>query len=224
MKGVGYRVPSAQGPGTTRHEAELHPITRGQSPTCRFRIQPQSDVTRDGGQEPRMNAKAGRITKAESKTMKMQNRSNGPVTQPRGQLSMAGFFKLLGAPLHNTRWSWGAVRPKDGTVFLRVWKDRVEVRNGTRYVEITPPPQRDVRRHPGKSERHRHVDLVRAGARCFLIVCAAVDARDTPRTIGEFEQDVVFPGGRTELREGAWWIEMLDGVPVHEAGAAQGNV
>jgi hypothetical protein len=26
MNGVGYRVPSAQGPETTRHGAELHPI------------------------------------------------------------------------------------------------------------------------------------------------------------------------------------------------------
>jgi len=27
MSGVGYRVSSAQGPETTRHGAELHPIT-----------------------------------------------------------------------------------------------------------------------------------------------------------------------------------------------------
>jgi len=35
MIGVGYRVPSAQGPETTRHGAELHPIAERHYATTR---------------------------------------------------------------------------------------------------------------------------------------------------------------------------------------------
>ena len=35
------------------------------------------------------------------------------------------FFELLGAPLNNYQWPWGAARQEDGTVFLCVWEDEV---------------------------------------------------------------------------------------------------
>ena len=44
--GVGYRVSSAQGPETTRHEAELHPITHGHYAACDRRAQRKRDVRR----------------------------------------------------------------------------------------------------------------------------------------------------------------------------------
>jgi hypothetical protein len=44
MKGVGYRVSSAQGPETTRHEAELHPITQRNYATYLARIQRKKDI------------------------------------------------------------------------------------------------------------------------------------------------------------------------------------
>ena len=40
-------------------------------------------------------------------------------------MSLSGYFRSLGAPLKNYRWSWGAVSPV-GEVNLRVWTDELE--------------------------------------------------------------------------------------------------
>jgi len=47
--GFGYRVPSAQGPETTRHEAELHPITYQTMPQL---LQKHNSRMLSGGGEP----------------------------------------------------------------------------------------------------------------------------------------------------------------------------
>lgn len=52
-------------------------------------------------------------------------------------MTQSAFFAMLGAPLHNVRWSWGAVRPEDGAVFLRVWTDRMRPRDDVQFVQVT---------------------------------------------------------------------------------------
>ncbi len=37
-------------------------------------------------------------------------------------MSITAMFENLGAPLANSRWSWGGVR-QDGAVVLRVWQN-----------------------------------------------------------------------------------------------------
>jgi len=54
------------------------------------------------------------------------------------------FFAWLGAPLVNSRWSWGAVRPTDGTVFLLVWQDRMAEVGGARLVQVVRRSGDDV--------------------------------------------------------------------------------
>ncbi|MNG74488.1 hypothetical protein D3C76_1120100 [compost metagenome] len=44
-------------------------------------------------------------------------------------MTQSEFFKSLGAPLKNTRWSWGA-RRSDGALVLRIWKDRTKEFDG----------------------------------------------------------------------------------------------
>jgi hypothetical protein len=54
MRGVGYRVSSAQGPETTRHGADLRPITVAHYVTGSYRVQQKNDVQREmsGGANP----------------------------------------------------------------------------------------------------------------------------------------------------------------------------
>ena len=48
----------------------------------------------------------------------------------------------------------------------------------------------------GYQERARHVEQIRAGARCFMVMCEAEDVNASPRAIKDFNRDEVFPGGR----------------------------
>jgi hypothetical protein len=117
-------------------------------------------------------------------------------------MSVSGFFRQLGAPLRNIRWSWGAVRA-DGTVVLRVWDDFIETINGNRYVmvEYRPkpePPPKDL----GYWERRDHINLIRSGRPCLMVMCTAEDAgRHVPyggsgaRKIVAFDDKRIFVGG-----------------------------
>jgi hypothetical protein len=52
-------------------------------------------------------------------------------------MTLTGLFASLGAPLANQRWSWGAVRPTDGAVILRVWQDEGRKIDGAAFTQIT---------------------------------------------------------------------------------------
>ena len=54
-----------------------------------------------------------------------------PTTSP------SELLRRLGAPILNVVWSWGAVRPADGVVFLRVWQDRERKVDGKWYTMLT---------------------------------------------------------------------------------------
>jgi hypothetical protein len=127
------------------------------------------------------------------------------------------FFEMLGAPLTNPRWSWGAIRPGDGAVFLKVWRDRMRTHDGARFAKVTfhvtfrDDP--DNFRHRARVEQ---VAQVRAGSPCYLIECEAADPAARPRRIQWFNTAEVFPGGRVVELDGDWWVEMLPAVPVSE--------
>jgi hypothetical protein len=130
-------------------------------------------------------------------------------------MSITSFFQRVGAPLVNTRWSWGALRPSDGAVFLRVWQDHKFVENQQLHVLLDrdaisePDP-----RHQGHQERRQHIEKIRAGAPCFLIMCTAVDTAIEPRKIAFFNDDDVFVGGKLVDRDGSVWIEVTGRRPV----------
>ena len=133
------------------------------------------------------------------------------------------FFAMLGAPLANSRWSWGAVRPADGAVVLRVWQDPDNVRthSGREFVRIWK--ERAGSTGPishGSRERLEHVNLIRGGAPCYLIMCEAVDPGARPRQVRRFNDREVFPGGAVELIDDGWWVERLPGRPVADIVAS----
>jgi hypothetical protein len=130
-------------------------------------------------------------------------------------MTLTSIFKYLGAPLANSRWSWGAVRPVDGAVFLRVWQDEVR-KSGQRYwarVTAIALFQGDEG-NLGFAERMRHVELIKGGASSFMIMCECKDVTSAPRAIAKFNEREVFVGGALEQADGEWWLEMVSRQPV----------
>ena len=129
-------------------------------------------------------------------------------------MSISSFFAQLGAPLQNTRWSWGAVRSVDGAVFLRVWQDRRVVENRIAMMMITHHEKyAEDPENLGYQERMKHVDLVRNGANCYLIMCEAEDVHAVPRKIKRYNDREVFVGGEIREMNGDTWVKIVDRLP-----------
>ncbi|MBK7731169.1 MAG: hypothetical protein IPJ33_22400 [Gammaproteobacteria bacterium] len=127
-------------------------------------------------------------------------------------MSWTEFLTKLDARLRNTRWSWGGVRG-DGAVVLRVWQDRVRVIDGVRCVMVSHTAKHADTDSPGYAERLTHLDLVRAGATCYLVMCRAKDPARQPREIAGFNRERVFVGGKVVEFEGNEYIEIADSIP-----------
>ena len=63
-------------------------------------------------------------------------------------MSLTQFFDQLGAPLANSRWSWGAQRARDGVVFMRVWQDEKRFENER---QLTLPNKRNEDPDPSRN-------------------------------------------------------------------------
>ena len=130
-------------------------------------------------------------------------------------MSLASMFERLGAPLHNVRWSWGAVRENDGIVFLRVWQDHVERKGSSNFVQIwrdrgVPEAQLG----PAGRERLTHIQSIENGSSCFLVMCAAKDPEEQPRRIAHFNDREVFVGGELLRDGGDVFVELAGREPV----------
>lgn len=146
--------------------------------------------------------------------------------RPVHQDSITSLFERLGAPLRSQRWSWGAIHQSERTVFLRVWRDqikRLEEHPGRQCVRLT-----HLQKYPydpknlGYNERVKHVEAIREGASCLLILCDAIDPEATTRVIKRFTRDYLYRGGLLVQHEQDWWIEVGDEVPLATLLAASG--
>jgi hypothetical protein len=136
-------------------------------------------------------------------------------------MTLTSLFKYLNAPLTNQRWSWGAVRASDGAVFLRVWQDEVVKSGQKRSARVTANAFfKDDETNPGYAERLRHVELIKNGAKSYMIMCAAVDTQASPRAIATFNEKEVFVGGTLKETDGDWWLELVSRQPVRTVRAA----
>jgi hypothetical protein len=64
------------------------------------------------------------------------------------------------------------------------------------------------------NERSKHVELAKHGAKCYLIMCQADDVDAIPRTIKDFDNETIFPGGKVVQLDNDWFIELLARVPI----------
>jgi len=133
-------------------------------------------------------------------------------------MTLTNLFEYLGAPLVNQRWSWGGVRD-DGSVVLRVWQDRKTSIDGDTYMMLTHH-QKYVDRQDslGYRERLKHVDMVRGGAKYYMVMCQAKDVVTTPREIQSFNDRDIFVGGDVQELGGDVWIQVRARIPRSEIG------
>jgi hypothetical protein len=125
-------------------------------------------------------------------------------------------FVNLGAPLRNTRWGWGAVSG-DGAVILRVWQDEYSNIGGRRFRKLQDPAWSTS---AGYAERAQHVDLIRAGARGYMVIVTAVDIKACQRKIADFNPDRFMPVGELiTTPDGVVWGECLPTVDAIRPGA-----
>ena len=128
-------------------------------------------------------------------------------------ISITEFFSRLGAPLRNPMWSWGSVRI-DGTAFLRVWQDRMKSIDSAKCLMVSHTSAHADVDNLGYEERQRHIELIRKGAPCFMVLCIAKDSTGSPRKIASFIRDRLFKGGRLfEGDDGNLYLENLGPVP-----------
>jgi hypothetical protein len=133
-------------------------------------------------------------------------------------VSQKEFFAKLGAPVVNSRQGWGSVRPSDGAVFLRVWQDEFQTQNGRRLVQVTHHDSHEVEvKNSGDQERLQHVERVRQGATCYLMMCQATDVNARPRVVKQFNDQEVFSAGGVVELDGDLWMELGARVPIRQA-------
>ena len=133
--------------------------------------------------------------------------------------SMSDLFNLVGAPLNNTMWSWGAISDR-GDVFLRVWGDEMQTIENNRYVRITNFSKFKGTTNLGWMERLKHIEAIKNGASAFCFLCTAVDPSASPREIKFFDNQRQFVCGGLIEYEGDYWLELVDREPIRPPGAA----
>jgi hypothetical protein len=122
------------------------------------------------------------------------------------------FTDILGANLKNLRWSWGAADPMTNRIFLRVWKDQIEMQKNGEQVLVSI--NRPGRRSHGFSERQLHINQIRNGAEGFGVVCTAVNP-DTlkDRTIASFDDITLLKLGAFRKKSGRIYAQIDARVP-----------
>lgn len=119
-------------------------------------------------------------------------------------------------PLRMMRRFWGAVRG-DGAVFLLVWQDRCETHEGVRYVQLTHLEKSGGdNSNFGYNKRKTHVEMIRGGAPCYLVMCLAKDTKASRRDIKSFNKDTIFVGEALKQFDVEWWIELAGKVDPHK--------
>jgi hypothetical protein len=136
-------------------------------------------------------------------------------------MTLSDLFAYLGAPLANMRWSWGAVRATDSAVFLRVWQDEGQKIDGRYFTRISANAYflANEPKNLGYMERSRHIDLIRGGARSYMIMCRGRDIEGSPREIVGFDDSEVFVGGELIELEGESWLQRVGRKPRAELRA-----
>ena len=128
------------------------------------------------------------------------------------------FLTSMGLKLVNVRWSWGAVDHDRKLIVLLVWTDQILNRDGKRFVEIQRSPEKQIEaddRH-GRTEREQHIELIREGYGCYLIMQKAYDPKASPREREWYSERLSIAGEIIELENGRRMIEITGKVEADE--------
>lgn len=130
-------------------------------------------------------------------------------------VSISELFDQVGAPLANIRWSWGGVR-QDGAVVLRVWQNESRTINGRTHIQITHH-QAFVGKEDdlGYQERLRHIEQIRTGAACYLVMCEPRSTQEVPRVIKQFNEREFFRAGDLVAEDGDYWAPLVSREPIY---------
>jgi len=131
------------------------------------------------------------------------------------QISITDFFAgSLEAPLHNSVWSWGALRKRDGVVFLRCWRDTIRRVDGQSMIEVQWPETEIRKSKPGWIERNEHLQLMRNGHPTYAVMVTAKNVHANPRQIDFYNAKELFRLGQTIERDGVSLAQVLDRLPL----------
>ena len=130
-------------------------------------------------------------------------------------MSITAMFEKLGAPLANSRWSWGGVR-QDGTVVLRVWQNETRRINGQTHIRLTHHVAFVGREdNLGYQERLQQLAQIRDGAKCYMVMCEPRNTQEVPRVIKAFNEREVFRAGELVEHEGDLWAPIAARESIH---------
>ena len=128
------------------------------------------------------------------------------------------FLAGMGFKQVNQRWSWGASDDERQIVMLFVWTDQILNHDGKRYVEIQRSPEKQIKaddRH-GRTEREKHIKLIRSGYTCYLVMQKAKDPKASPREREWYSERLSTAGEIIELENGRRMIEITGKVEADE--------
>lgn len=66
----------------------------------------------------------------------------------------------------------------------------------------------------GYKERLEHLERIREGATCYMVMCRVRDQDRSPRQIASFNSEQLFVGGSLIERDGETFIEVIEKRPV----------
>lgn len=133
-------------------------------------------------------------------------------------MSITALFEKMGAPLANSRWSWGGVR-KDGSVVLRVWQNETRRIDGKLHIQLTHHKEFVGREdNLGYQERNRHTEKIRSGSRCYMVMCEPKSTQTVPREIKNFNESEVFVAGDAVEYDGDLWAPIFDRKSISKVG------
>ncbi len=72
--------------------------------------------------------------------------------------------------------------------------------------------------NPGYRERLQHIERIRSGAKCYMVMCLANDKEATPREIQSFNDRQVFVGGDLKEADGDTWVLLADRIDRSKLG------
>lgn len=106
-------------------------------------------------------------------------------------MNQTEFFNWINAPLCNSRNSWGAIQKKSNNVILKVWSDEEVRLDGKNLILLLHYKSYiDGLAKVGHRERIEHIERVKRGSSCYLVMCYARLSSDASgrerRRISEF--------------------------------------